>query len=171
MAALRDREFSDDEPVGVSICTITFNHGEYIRACLEGFLDQECDFRVEIVIHDDASSDDTAEIIREYEAKHPTIFRTFYQTENRFSKGVNPYYAYVFPAARGRYIAICDGDDFWSDPAKLATQAAVLDANPNLALTFGRVRQVSETGTVEDYSNGAERDLTADELKKLQEIC
>jgi glycosyltransferase involved in cell wall biosynthesis len=104
--ALRDMAFGPDDPVKVSICSITFNHAPFIRDCLEGFLDQVRDFRVEVVIHDDASTDGTADILRDYATRYPQVFRMILQTENQWSKGVNPYYAYVFPQARGEYIAL-----------------------------------------------------------------
>ena len=162
---LRDRSFVQDQAVKLSICCITFNHAAFIATCLDGFLDQCCDFRVEILIYDDASTDATAAIIRDYAARHPTIFRASLMTENQFSKGVNPYFGHVFPAARGEYIAICDGDDYWADPVKLARQAAVLDAEPGIALTFGPVRGIDEAGADTPYCGGATRDLTAAELK------
>ncbi len=169
-APLRDRSFSKEQPVKLSICCITFNHAAFIAQCLDGFLDQRCDFRVEILIYDDASADSTAEIIRDYAARHPTIFRTMLMKENQFSKGVNPYFGYVLPAARGDYIAICDGDDYWADPAKLALQAAVLDAEPAIALTYGPVCGIDEAGTELPHRGGIKRDLTPDELKAAPPI-
>ena len=165
LAALRDRSFADDEPVKLSICCIAFNHAAFIQQCIDGFLDQRCDFRIEVVIYDDASTDQTADIIRDYAAKHPTIFRTILMQDNQFSKGVNPYFGYVFPAARGEYLAICDGDDYWTDPAKLAKQVTVLEAEPGIALTFGTVRGVDESGAEVSYTGSLKRDLTSDELK------
>lgn len=170
MTALRNKRYQEDEPVKLSICSITYNHGQFIEECLEGFLDQVLDGRVEIIIHDDASNDDTSEIIRRYAELYPTIIRTILQTDNQFSKGVNPYYAYVFPLARGQYIAVCDGDDFWSDAQKLARQVAVLDENNDVSLTYGRVNTVSESGVSENVLLGAERDLTAKELKSVPAI-
>ena len=162
---LRDAPFSPDDPVRVSICSITFNHAPFIRACLEGFLDQVCDFRVEVVIHDDASTDDTARIIAEYAARYPLVIRPILQTENQFSKGVNPYYAYVFPAARGDYLALCDGDDYWQDPGKLAAQVALMDAEPGVALTYGRTDAMKDGVLIRGFRGGAERDFTPDQLK------
>lgn len=167
---LRERDFDQSVPVCVSICCITFNHRPYIEACLEGFLDQRCDFRVEIVIHDDASNDGTAEVIREYSARYPTIFRPIFQQDNQYSKGVNPYYAYVFPAAHGSYIAICDGDDFWADPNKLAMQVAVLEADPGIVITYGPVKAFNADGPVHSYRGGKRRDLTPEELKAAAPI-
>jgi glycosyltransferase involved in cell wall biosynthesis len=167
---LRDRVFETDEPVKLTICCITFNHEAYVAQCLDGFLDQRCDFRVEIVIYDDASTDRTASIIADHVARHPTIFRAILMQENQYSKGVNPYFTHVFPAARGAYIAICDGDDFWTDSNKLARQASVLDAEPGTVLTFGPVRGVDETGAEVPYKGGVRHDLTPQELKAAPPI-
>lgn len=165
LPALRDRVFGPDEPVKLTICCIAFNHESYIAQALDGFLDQLCDFRVEIVIYDDASTDRTAAIIADRAARHPSIFRTFLMQDNLYSKGVNPYFSHAFPAARGDYIAICDGDDFWADPGKLARQVAVLDAEPGLALCYGPVRGVDEAGADVPYRGGIRRDLSPQDLK------
>ncbi|MEO0772027.1 MAG: glycosyltransferase [Pseudomonadota bacterium] len=162
---LSERSFSADEPVKVSICTIAFNHGAYLKDTLDGFLAQRCDFRVEIIVHDDASTDDTADILRDYAARHPGIIRPIIQTENLFSKGVNPYYAYVFPSATGQYIALCDGDDYWDDPDKLTTQVGFLDTNPDVSVSFGGVHAITDDGVQENYKNGLERDIPVAELK------
>ena len=167
---LRDRTFVDNEPVKLSICCITFNHANFVAQCLDGFLDQRCNFRVEIVIYDDASTDQTAAIISEYAARHPTIFRTMLMLDNQFSKGVNPYFGYVFPVAMGDYIAVCDGDDFWADPTKLSRQVRILDTEPDIALTFGRVRGVDENGKDTPYRGGVERDLSPKQLKAAPPI-
>lgn len=163
--ALRDKTFDDNMPVVVSICTITYNHNKFITECIEGFLDQECDFRVEIIIYDDASNDGTSDIIKEYALKHPTIIRTILLSENQYSKGVNPYFSYVFPITKGAYIAICDGDDYWSDPTKITRQVSILEAEPNIAITYGPVHAFNEEGTLENYRGGASRNLSPVELK------
>ena len=96
------------EPL-VSICCITYNHKEYIRDALDGFLSQRTDFPYEILINDDASTDGTADIIREYEQKYPEKIRALLQTENQYSKGItNPSGAFNFPRVRGRYVAMCE---------------------------------------------------------------
>ena len=83
---------------------------------------QKTDFPFEILIHDDASTDGTADIIREYEAKYPDIIKPIYQTENQYSKGIKVSQVYQFPRAKGKYIALCEGDDYWTDPYKLQKQ-------------------------------------------------
>lgn len=168
--ALRHKTFTENDPIVVTICCITYNHQAFITDCIEGFLDQECDFRVEVVIHDDASNDGTTKIIKDYAARHPTVIRAILQNENQYSKGVNPYYAYVFPAALGNYIAICDGDDYWSDPAKLARQVAVLDDEQETIITYGPVRAITESGESDAYCGGAKRNLSQAELKGAHPI-
>lgn len=114
----------------VSICCITYNHEDYIRDAIDGFLMQKTSFPIEIIIHDDASTDNTADIIKEYANKYPELFVTILQSENQWSKGGGSIYArFVYPRARGKYIAMCEGDDFWTDPFKLQKQVDFLENN------------------------------------------
>ncbi len=115
----------------VTVLCAAYNHEAYLRTCLEGLVNQETDFGYEILISDDASTDGTAAIIREYEARYPERIRPFYFEENIFSRGINVYDAYFFPAARGKYTAICEGDDYWTDPTKLQRQVDFLEAHPD----------------------------------------
>src|SRR5690554_4131282 len=121
----------------VSISCITYNHAPYIRQCLEGFLMQQCDFEYEILIHDDASTDGTSDIIREYQEKYPNIIKPIIQTENQWSQGVRGIMArFNFPRAKGKYIALCEGDDYWTDPLKLQKQVDFLEENENYSFCF-----------------------------------
>lgn len=120
----------------VSIICITYNHADYIRECLNGFLMQRVNFPIEILVHDDASSDNTPNIIREYEENHPSLFRVIYQTKNQYSQGISPWYDILFPLAKGKYIAICEGDDYWTDPYKLQKQIDFLEANPDYGMCY-----------------------------------
>lgn len=113
----------------VSICCITFNHDLYIRQCIDGFLIQKTTFPIEILIHDDASTDKTADIIREYEEKYPNIIKPIYQIENQYSKNVSINRVYQYSRAKGKYIALCEGDDYWIDPLKLQKQVDFLEEN------------------------------------------
>lgn len=123
--------------IKVSICCITYNHAPFIRKCLDGFLMQQCDFEYEILIHDDASTDGTIEIIREYELKYPAVIKPIIQTENQYSQGVRGInFIYNFPRARGEYIAMCEGDDFWIDPHKLSKQVLFMERNSDCSLCF-----------------------------------
>lgn len=132
----------------VSICCITYNHGPYIRQTLEGFLMQETDFPFEILIHDDASTDDTADIIREYAARYPRIIRPILRTENQYSKGISNISVFNFPRARGEYIAMCEGDDCWTAADKLQTQVDYLRSHPDCSLCFHSARILSVDGSV-----------------------
>ena len=123
----------------VSICSITYNHAPYIRQCLDGFLMQKTSFMYEIIIHDDASTDGTAEIIKEYAEKYPNLITPIFQTENQYSKGLRGFYArFVFPKAKGKYIATCEGDDYWTDPLKLQKQVDFLEENPDFVMCSHR---------------------------------
>lgn len=127
----------NQETVMVSICCITYNQEEYIRDALDGFLSQETDFSYEVLIHDDASTDRTADIIREYARQYPEIIKPILQTENQYAKGLtNVSGTYNFPRAKGRYIAMCEGDDYWTDPHKLQRQTDYMEAHPDCSLVF-----------------------------------
>ena len=114
----------------VSVLCATYNHEEYLRQTLDSFVNQKTDFPFEVLVNDDASTDGTGDIIREYAAKYPEIIRPFYQKENLYSRRINLYDVVFFPACRGEYIAVCEGDDYWNDPEKLQLQVDWLDAHP-----------------------------------------
>ena len=121
----------------VSICCVTYNHFEYIKDCIEGFLMQKTNFEFEIIIHDDYSADGTLEILLEYEKKYPKKFKLVLQNENQWSKGVRGIFArFTFPMAKGKYIALCEGDDYWTDPLKLQKQVDFLEENEEYAAVF-----------------------------------
>ncbi|GEM_PF-1249476 len=120
----------------VSIGCITFRHEKFIREAIEGFLMQKTTFPVEIVIHDDASPDGTADIIREYEEKYPQLIRPICQTENQYSQGKRPS-RIMKRFVKGKYIAACEGDDYWIDPLKLQKQVDFLEKNPEYGLVHG----------------------------------
>ena len=123
------------EPL-VSIRCITYNHEPYIAQALEGFIMQETDFPFEIVVHDDASTDKTADIIREYERKYPRIIKAIYETENQYSKKDGSLARIVNSACTGKYTAFCEGDDYWIDSYKLRKQVAVMEQNPSVGLVY-----------------------------------
>lgn len=126
----------ENKDVIVSICCVTYNHKSYIAQAIEGFLMQKTTFPFEILIHDDASTDGTADIIREYEKRYPDLIFSIYQTENQYSKGISISATYQFPRARGKYIALCEGDDYWTDPYKLQKQVDFMEGNPDCSLCF-----------------------------------
>lgn len=118
----------------VSIGCITYNHGNYIKDAIEGFLLQRTTFPIEIIIHDDASNDNTPNIIKEYEERYPNLIVAIYQSENQYSKGIKPLLDFVFTKAKGKYLAICEGDDYWSDTYKLQKQVDFLENNSEYGL-------------------------------------
>ncbi|NLZ74160.1 MAG: glycosyltransferase, partial [Bacteroidales bacterium] len=119
----------------VSIICITYNHEKFIREAIEGFLNQIVDFPIEIIIHDDASTDSTAKIICEYASIYKDKIKPILQKENQKSKGLGIVSRTVFNAAQGKYIALCEGDDYWTDPFKLQKQVDFLEANMDVSLT------------------------------------
>ena len=133
-----------DKPL-VSICCITYNQSKYINECLDSFLSQETSFSFEILIHDDASDDGTAEIIKSYENEYGDIIKPIYQTINQYSLGNGPMNKLNFARAKGKYIAMCEGDDYWTDPLKLQKQVDFLEANEEFSGSFHKSFTINET--------------------------
>lgn len=123
--------------VMVSVLCTAYNHGAFIEKTIEGFIKQKVNFSYEILINDDASLDDTAEKIRKYEEQYPNIIKGIYQKENQYSKGVKITKEILLPRANGKYIALCEGDDYWIDENKLQIQFDYMEANPNCTFCFG----------------------------------
>ena len=151
----------------VSICCLTYNHAQFIRKCLDGFLMQQTDFPIEILIHDDCSTDGTTDIIREYEAKYPELIFPLYEEENQYSRGgAGKMDLYNYSRARGKYIAYCEGDDYWTDPLKLQKQVDFMEVNPEYSVCFHNYEEYdvrtnnrqSATNTLKftDDSNGVD---------------
>lgn len=130
-----------DWPAGtvplVSICCTTYNHAKFIEEAIESFLIQETTFPVEILIHDDASTDGTDQIVRRYQALYPKLIKAIYQTENQFSKGSRPT-RLLRPLMQGEYIALCEGDDCWVSSQKLEKQINLANKDLLLNLIGGR---------------------------------
>ncbi len=119
-----------DSQIKVTISCLSFNHSKYIRNTLDGFLMQKTNFKYEVIIHDDASTDGTQDIIKEYQEKYPDIIKPILQTENHYSKGIKISKTFIYPIAKGEYIAYCEGDDYWTDENKLQMQVDFLDSHP-----------------------------------------
>lgn len=117
----------------ISILCITFNQIDYIRDAIDSFLAQEVDEDLEILVNDDCSTDGTTDILLEYQRQHPSVFRVVTHEENQFSKGASPMGEFLVPLARGEFIAMCEGDDYWTDAKKLAKQLEVMRDNPGIA--------------------------------------
>lgn len=133
--------------IQVTVWCLAYNHEKYIRRTLEGFVSQKVNFRFEVLIHDDASTDHTADIIREYEKMYPDLIKPIYQTQNQYSQGIKPSEHYLRPYAKGKYIAFCEGDDYWCDPEKLQRQFDVMEKNPDVILCVHKVACINEDGS------------------------
>lgn len=132
----------------VTVVCAAYNHAEYIEDSITGFLMQETDFAFEIIIHDDASTDKTADIVRAYQSKYPNIIKPIFQDENQFSKGGFKPSPYAASFANGKYIALCEGDDFWVDKYKIQRQFIELEKNPNLNLCIHSAYTINSEGGI-----------------------
>lgn len=133
-----------DTPL-VSIICETYNQEAFISQCLDGLIMQQTTFPFEILVHDDASTDLTPHIIRRYANEYPEIIKPIYQSENIYSQGLCIWMNYQFPRVKGKYIAICEGDDYWTDPCKLQKQVTFLENNSDYALVYTRCMLYDET--------------------------
>lgn len=147
----------DKKQIKVSILCTSYNHEAFIADAIKGFLIQETDFAFEVIIHDDASTDATADIIREYQARYPNIIKPVFQTENQYSKGRFKPSLYIQKFARGKFMALCEGDDYWIAPDKLQKQLDLCEKDTSIsfvghsALTLS-VR-TSQFNSVEAWNN------------------
>jgi len=123
-----------DIPI-VSVVMITYNHEAYIEESINGVLIQECDFPVELIIADDCSPDDTESIVRNIIQAHPNGDWIRY-TRHKENKGMMPNFIWALQQAQGKYIALCEGDDYWIDPLKLKKQVDFLEAHPEYSFSF-----------------------------------
>jgi glycosyltransferase involved in cell wall biosynthesis len=123
---------NDEKPL-VSICCISYNHEKFISQCLDGFIIQKVDFPFEIVISDDCSTDNTKKIIDTYVSKYPAIFKDVSPSKNL---GSTKNFYHVLEKASGKYIALCEGDDYWIDENKLQMQVDFLENNPEYTMCF-----------------------------------
>ena len=152
--------------IAVSVICNAYNHEKYIRDALEGFVTQKTTFPFEVLVHDDASTDRTAEIIREYEEKYPDIIKPIYQTENQYSQRLGAVDEIQAQRVTGKYIAFCEGDDYWTDPLKLQKQYDFMEQNPEYTLCGTSTQWMNMlTGKVEAKScTECDRDVDLEEF-------
>ena len=149
----------------VSVLCAAYNHEEYLRQTLDSFVNQKTDFPFEVLVNDDASTDSTGDIIREYAAKYPEVIRPFYQKENLYSRRINLYDVVFFPACRGEYIAVCEGDDYWNDPEKLQLQVDWLDAHPEYsACVHNSIGRFSDQPDKVLFAQDGDRDIPFEQV-------
>ena len=166
----------------VSICCTTYNHARYLRQTLDSFLSQKCDFPFEILVHDDVSTDGTIEILQEYAARYPEIVKPLFEEENQYSKGVEMNETFNLPRALGKYIALCEGDDYWCDETKLQRQIAHMESDPECTFSFTNGYIHDENGVASDreflprhesdrpYYTGQSAVYTLDQIARLSFI-
>lgn len=127
----------DKRPIQVAIHCLVYNHEPYLRDCFEGFVKQQTNFRFVAIVHDDVSTDGSAAIIREYAEKYPDIFIPIIETENQWSKADGSIYRIMnekIDATGAKYVAYCEGDDYWIDPLKLQKQVDILETDETLMM-------------------------------------
>lgn len=129
--------------LGLHVLMLAYNVAAYIAEAIESVLAQETDFPVVLVIGEDCSTDNTQAICQEYAKKHPERILFLPGDQNL---GIAGNAARALPHCTGKYLAICDGDDSWTDPHKLRKQVAFLEANPDYGLSYSDVHIISETG-------------------------
>lgn len=160
------REWERSVPT-VSVMVMAYNQERFIRQTIDRILEQKTDFIFEVIVHDDASTDSTPAIIREYAEQFPNVVKPVFQKINQFKRtGLYPT-IYFFEKARGRYIAECDGDDYWTDPRKLQKQVDFMDAHPEASLCH-HAYMISEKGVMRVPGREVPRDYTPEELIGFQ---
>lgn len=158
-----------ESAIGVSVICITYNQEEYIGAAIESVLSQKINFPYEIVIHDDVSSDKTQEIIQSYIYKYPSVVHGVFEKKNQYSQGIDFFSSLVTDVAKGKYIALCEGDDFWIDNTKLQRQWEALETHPECDMCACRGVTVTEDGKREISEIRPAKDdciLSADQVIK-----
>lgn len=135
----------EDSGLKVTIQCTVYNHEPFLRQCLDGFVMQKTDFRFEAIVHDDASTDGSAAIIREYAEKYPEIIKPIFEKENLYSKRDGSLRRVMYANTHGKYVAICEGDDYWTDPYKLQKQVDFLESHPDYVMCSHRWREYMQT--------------------------
>lgn len=129
----------------VTAYLLTYNHAPYIRQALDAIINQKVNFKIQILVLDDASNDGTSDIIREYVARYPELFTVIIQKENKYQKSISIERAIV-PYIYGKYTAFCEGDDYWIGDTKLQKQVDYMETHPDISATGGVSRYYSDEG-------------------------
>lgn len=143
--------FEETKPIMVSVIVNTFNHEKYLKENLDAILSQKVNFNIEILVHDDCSTDNTQTIIKDYEKKYPSIVKPIYETENKFSKGIEIDAAFNYPRIKGKYVAMCEGDDKWIDEYKLFKQVKYLQNHPKISAYIARTIKFNMRNNTKGY--------------------
>ncbi|SDL45398.1 glycosyltransferase [Siphonobacter aquaeclarae] len=132
----------------LSVYCITYNHGPFIGQALDSFLAQQTTFDFEIVVGDDASKDNTQEVLRSYQQRFPDKIRLLLHEKNR---GAIYNFIDTYDACRGEYLALCEGDDYWTDPLKLQKQVEFMDSHPDFSMCFHNAEVIYQDGSAPSY--------------------
>jgi glycosyltransferase involved in cell wall biosynthesis len=124
----------------LSVIMLTYKHEDYLSDAINGVLMQDCDFEIELIIADDCSPDNTSKIVESFKS-HPN-FGWIKYTKHELNKGANENFMWAFAQATGKYIALCEGDDYWTDPLKLQKQVDFLEANDRYGLVYTNYRKL-----------------------------
>lgn len=147
----------------VAIRCITYNQAPYIRQCLDGFIMQRTDFPFVAIVHDDCSTDGTDDIVREYAERYPDIIKPIFETENQYSKKDGSLSKIMTKACNetgAKYIAICEGDDYWTDPLKLQKQVDFLEKNPEFVFAaHNAIVKDEKTNKLHCFNNWLEQEI------------
>lgn len=135
-----------EQNLKVSVCMITYGHEKFVEEAINGVLIQNCDFEVELIIANDCSPDRTDEVIQNILENHPRASRIKYIRHDE-NLGMMANFVFAMHQCRGSYVALCEGDDYWSDPQKLQKQIDFLDANPEYIMSSHDTYVVNENGT------------------------
>ena len=135
------------ENIEVSVICITYNQVNYIEKTLSNIVSQKTNFRFEVIVHDDASTDGTADVVRLFAEQYPNLITSILQEENQHSKNVK-ITSSLLPRARGKYFAFCEGDDYWCDDYKLQKQYDAMEANPDCSMCVHKTQNVNEDGSL-----------------------
>ena len=145
----------------ITVYCLAFNHEPYIRQTLEGFVSQKTDFPFKVIVHDDASTDGTRAIIEEYAQKYPSIIFPILQEENQYSKGVKIFHQIIAPLIDTKYVAACEGDDYWCDENKLQMQYDYMESHPACRLCVHDTKYITADGQdMGLFTNGMREDGT-----------
>ncbi|MFI3243456.1 MAG: glycosyltransferase family A protein [Akkermansia sp.] len=162
---------STQQNILVTVRCLIFNHAPYVRQCLDGFVMQQTKFRFECIVHDDASTDGSSDIVREYAEKYPHLIKAIIQTENQYSKKNGAIRRIMSEETRGKYVAWCEGDDYWTDPLKLQKQVDFLEANPEYAMCHTEAQCYHQkTGLLSYMHDYVKTDADLDQINTLDFI-
>lgn len=164
---------SKEQPILVAIHCLVYNHEPYLCDCLEGFVMQKTNFRFVAIVHDDVSTDKSAEIIREYAEKYPDIIKPIFETENQYFKpgrALDKIMNDAIDSTSAKYVAMCEGDDYWTDPYKLQKQVNLLEEHPAISICINQVRTVSRNKELLDTYMPS-NDIIKQGVFSLEDFC